>query len=388
MAASAPRARSRSPTDAARADMREVKRDTLAKHSVRATFVGLREGREGMLRVFPPRPAKTWAFFRIDEYIEHQQMGQYGKKLEVGKEFGFAIEDALSSEQKRTIFGQGGLLHPDDAVELAWNHDYVTTADAHGGEASMPERPLTKLIKISSDTLAKHDVRAKYLGMREGLEGMMRVFPPRANKMWASFEIIRYEHYEKLGNYGGEQRKLGSEFSFVPAEATQETNDALGVLSEGNVVELAWDHNYLTKTDLLHGGVVKTPERKVTKLVKVTEEVLSKHMAKAKYVGLQEGRESMMRCWPPRQNQSWASFQIVEYISYEKPGKYGDAKLEPDDEFRFLPESQCEDIQDIFSSLKPGQDVVIAWEHTYVTKTDGTHTQKAPERQVIKLQVV
>ena len=41
--------------------------DMLARHSTLATFTGFEQGREPMLRVFPPRPAKSWATFQIDE---------------------------------------------------------------------------------------------------------------------------------------------------------------------------------------------------------------------------------------------------------------------------------------------------------------------------------
>jgi len=41
--------------------------DMLARHATLATFTGFEQGREPMLRVFPPRPAKSWATFQIDE---------------------------------------------------------------------------------------------------------------------------------------------------------------------------------------------------------------------------------------------------------------------------------------------------------------------------------
>ena len=41
--------------------------DLLSRHSTIATFSGFEQGREPMLRVFPPRPAKSWATFAILE---------------------------------------------------------------------------------------------------------------------------------------------------------------------------------------------------------------------------------------------------------------------------------------------------------------------------------
>jgi hypothetical protein len=80
-----------------------------------------------------------------------------------------------------------------------------------------------------------------------------------------------------------------------------------------------------------------------------------------------------------------ATFKILNYETYDKPGKYGDDKqdtvrvsLSEDPEG---PQSDKQDPQIIakIKSLSPGQKVKMFWEHIYVT--DETNS-KWPERPI------
>merc|ERR1712139_698684 len=121
--------------------MATTSRELLSRHVTRATFAGIEPGREPMLRIYPPQPAKMWANFQIDEYFEHEKPGQYGD--ERTDRFAFVAE-----EQSEAIAATLSTLQPGDAVRLAWNHDYVTRTDEGGGVAKFPERPVQQLERI------------------------------------------------------------------------------------------------------------------------------------------------------------------------------------------------------------------------------------------------
>lgn len=113
-------------------------------------------------------------------------------------------------------------------------------------------------------------------------------------------------------------------------------------------------------------------------------EVLSSHRTKAVYEGTRH-----LPCYfktslcPDRcgHAQAVAVFRITEYLAYEKPGQYGDAKAT---EF-LLPLKQGEEVSaDILSAAKglnKGDAVRLEWLHEYVSK-DGS---KYPRRRVTLL---
>lgn len=80
-----------------------------------------------------------------------------------------------------------------------------------------------------------------------------------------------------------------------------------------------------------------------------------------------------------------ASFQIIKYLSYEKPGQYGDPKQET---FQLLIEDNLGNakipapILEKITTLKPGTEVHLTWNHHYITK-DGS---QFPERTIVKLE--
>ena len=126
----------------------QVNRDVLSRHTCTASFKGLEPGMEPMLRVFPPRPAKTWATFDIDSYVEYEQVGQYGDE----QQSRFAFEPAEC--QDAAVMAALGELKPGDRVLIKWQHEYVTRSSFSARmqqrtSASFPERPVVMLERVA-----------------------------------------------------------------------------------------------------------------------------------------------------------------------------------------------------------------------------------------------
>lgn len=83
----------------------------------------------------------------------------------------------------------------------------------------------------------------------------------------------------------------------------------------------------------------------------------------------------------------FATFTVLRYLDYEKLGEYGDPKT---DTFTVQVNDNLgnilvpTDIQAHMKTLKPGDVVLLAWRHDYVTK-NGT---SSPERPIILLNPV
>merc|ERR1712151_976365 len=71
-----------------------ISRQELSKHKVYATFEGMLQGREPMMMMYPPMPAKQYAVFRVDEYISYEKPGKYGDAKQVHFEFVPSEQDA------------------------------------------------------------------------------------------------------------------------------------------------------------------------------------------------------------------------------------------------------------------------------------------------------
>ena len=126
----------------------QVNRDVLSRHTCTASFLGLEPGMEPMLRVFPPRPAKTWATFDIEFYEEYEQVGQYGDE----QQSRFAFEPAEC--QDAAVMAALGELKPGDRVFIQWRHEYVTRSSFSARmqqrtSASFPERPVVLLERVA-----------------------------------------------------------------------------------------------------------------------------------------------------------------------------------------------------------------------------------------------
>jgi hypothetical protein len=116
-------------------------------------------------------------------------------------------------------------------------------------------------------------------------------------------------------------------------------------------------------------------------------ELLSSHDTEARFEGLSDhqcmGRTSLC---PDRCGDSGklATFVIVKYLAYEKPGEYGDPKQE---RFSVLIEDNMKNpkvavaIRDAILALKPGNLVHLKWNHDYVTQGGS----KFPDRPIVEL---
>ena len=113
-------------------------------------------------------------------------------------------------------------------------------------------------------------------------------------------------------------------------------------------------------------------------------ELLSSHDAVAKFVGLKYHQcLGLTSLCPDRCGESGqlATFTIVKYLKYEKPGEYGDPKQE---QFMVLIQDNMKNlkvpkaIRDAIFALKPGDLVHLRWNHDYVTQAGS----KFPERPI------
>lgn len=117
-------------------------------------------------------------------------------------------------------------------------------------------------------------------------------------------------------------------------------------------------------------------------------ELLSKHETVAQFQGI-----TFQRCMfrtslcPDRCGHSGnlASFRILKYLAYEKPGQYGDARQT---RYLFMVEDSqknakiTKELKEIVDGLKPGDYVRLNWQHDYVTRSGS----KFPDRVVQKLE--
>lgn len=127
----------------------ETERNLLARHTVLAEFAGLEQGREPMLRIYPPQPAKIWAKFLVEEVQEYEKPGQYGEEqLPPRGEKAFERDS-----QPQAIQQLLAALVPGDRVRLGWNHDYVTheftSPDGRKSTSQFPEHTITTLERVS-----------------------------------------------------------------------------------------------------------------------------------------------------------------------------------------------------------------------------------------------
>ena len=123
---------------------------------------------------------------------------------------------------------------------------------------------------------------------------------------------------------------------------------------------------------------------------KEVRKLLSSHSTLAEFTGItfQPCRHRTSQC--PNQCThagKVASFKVIKYIDYKKPGKYGDGK---GSSFRTMVEDQLGNTKIpaatliIINSLKKGDTVRLSWNHDYVTRNRSSF----PERTIIKLSKV
>ena len=145
-----------------------IVRDLLATHETIAVFKGI-EHRPCLFKTsLCPNEcghAQDWANFDIQRVIKYEKPGQYGDDL--ATKFHYSMKETQldskdepdhAKEQKAfrdIIISQ---LTAGDNVLLSWRHDYVHRSNVVDGQeykSSSPERPITKLEKISAQDADK-----------------------------------------------------------------------------------------------------------------------------------------------------------------------------------------------------------------------------------------
>jgi hypothetical protein len=127
-------------------------RELLSEHQTVARFDGVAYQQcRGLTALCPDKCGSSgdFASFNIVGYLFYKKPGEYGDPMQ--ERFTFQVEDNMknakvSAELLATLKG----LKKDDYVLLSWNHDYVTKAGS-----SSPERPVTKVGKITKDEAEK-----------------------------------------------------------------------------------------------------------------------------------------------------------------------------------------------------------------------------------------
>lgn len=122
-------------------------------------------------------------------------------------------------------------------------------------------------------------------------------------------------------------------------------------------------------------------------------ELLAEHRTVSKFGGVQQRTcRGLTALCPNRCGHSgdFASFAVVRYLSYKKPGKYGDPKQES---FIFQVadnhgKPKCpKEVADHVGGLKPDDLVLLEWRHDYVTRTEpGGGSASFPERPIVHLE--
>lgn len=116
------------------------------------------------------------------------------------------------------------------------------------------------MAEIDRENLAKSHVLATFNGITER-PCMAMIHPPPPPQRFADFTIHEYIEYEKFGKYGDEQSdRHGVELG---KDQSEEVIGAIEALEPGELVELAWQHDYVTFSE--DGGRTssKSPMRPV-----------------------------------------------------------------------------------------------------------------------------
>jgi hypothetical protein len=117
-------------------------------------------------------------------------------------------------------------------------------------------------------------------------------------------------------------------------------------------------------------------------------EMLAKHQTVAQFTGVKEYKcRGLTALCPDRCGHSgdMATFRILKYLAYEKPGKYGEPQ---EKQYQFLVQDNMKNLKvspalkaDV-EALKVDDYVLLDWQHDYVTTQGGS---KYPVRTVLQL---
>ncbi len=126
-----------------------------------------------------------------------------------------------------------------------------------------------------------------------------------------------------------------------------------------------------------------------------TRELLSEHKTIARLTAIKYHRCMGLTSFCPDncgESGDQASFEILAYIDYQKPGEYGDPKSK---EYQFLVEDNHKNpklpkaMLDKVKALQPGDLVILNWRHDYVTRTEaGGGISKFPDRPLTTLEKI
>jgi hypothetical protein len=115
--------------------------------------------------------------------------------------------------------------------------------------------------------------------------------------------------------------------------------------------------------------------------------MLSKHQTVAQFAAITEHKcLGLTALCPDKCGQSgdMATFRILKYLAYEKPGQYGD---EQQKRYQFLVQDNMKnpkvsaEVKAAIDALKPDDYVLLDWQHDYVSKAGANY----PERTVLQL---
>jgi hypothetical protein len=126
----------------------KVERKLLSSHTTLAVFEGVKfQACRHRTSLCPDKcgHAGKVATFKITKYLDYKKPGKYGDAK--GKTFRTMIVDQLDNTKvpEKTL-ALINSLEKGDAVELSWNHDYVTE-----NGSSYPVRTITKLTKVKEE---------------------------------------------------------------------------------------------------------------------------------------------------------------------------------------------------------------------------------------------
>jgi hypothetical protein len=119
------------------------------------------------------------------------------------------------------------------------------------------------------ETLARHETVAEFRGTNyHRCLGLTTLCPDRCGESGtlATFRIVNYLNYEKLGEYGDPKCDAFAflvENNMKHPKVPDDIRAAINTLKPGDLVLLSWKHDYVTS----QGG--SAPERPITKLKKI-----------------------------------------------------------------------------------------------------------------------
>ena len=120
-------------------------------------------------------------------------------------------------------------------------------------------------------TLARHETVAEFVGTNyHRCLGRTSLCPDKCGSSGtlASFKIVEYVKYEKLGEYGDpkcERYDFLVEDNMKNAKVPAEIRNTVNSLNKGDRVRLSWKHDYVTKDGC------SQPERPITKLERMAD---------------------------------------------------------------------------------------------------------------------